>query len=43
LLRGLGLPERLRYEDDGTDYVEIDLSAPQNTSDRTEGASGPQG
>jgi RimJ/RimL family protein N-acetyltransferase len=43
LLRALGLPERLRYEDDGTDYVEIDLSAPQNTSDRTEGASGPQG
>jgi RimJ/RimL family protein N-acetyltransferase len=25
LLRGLGLPERLRYED-GADYVEIDLS-----------------
>ena len=43
LLRALGLPERLRYEEDGTDYVEIDLSAPQNTSDRTEGASGPQG
>jgi ribosomal protein S18 acetylase RimI-like enzyme len=42
LLRGLGLPERLRYED-GTDYVEIDLSPPQNTSDRTGGASGPQG
>jgi GNAT superfamily N-acetyltransferase len=42
LLRGLGLPERLRYED-GTDYVEIDLSPPQNTSDRTAGASGPQG
>ena len=40
LLRGLGLPERLRYED-GTDYVEIDLSSPQNSSDRTEGASGP--
>src|ERR671911_738752 len=31
LLRGLGLPERLRYED-GTDYVEIDLSPPQKTS-----------
>jgi len=43
LLRALGLPERLRYEEDGTDYVEIDLSAPQNTSNRTEGASGPQG
>jgi RimJ/RimL family protein N-acetyltransferase len=42
LLRGLGLPERLRYVD-GTDYVEIDLSPPQNTSDRTAGASGPQG
>jgi RimJ/RimL family protein N-acetyltransferase len=42
LLRGLGLPERLRYED-GTDYVEIDLSPPHNTSDRTAGASGPQG
>ena len=43
LLRGLGLPERLRYEEDGTDYIEIDLSPPQNTSDRTAGASGPQG
>jgi RimJ/RimL family protein N-acetyltransferase len=42
LLRDLGLPERLRYED-GTDYVEIDLSPPQNTSDRTARASGPQG
>jgi ribosomal protein S18 acetylase RimI-like enzyme len=42
LLRGLGLPERLRYVD-GTDYVEIDLSPPQNTSDRTAGDSGPQG
>src|SRR5215218_1389406 len=42
LLRGLGLPERLRYEDDGTDYVEIDLSAPQNTSDRTAGAAAPR-
>jgi len=42
LLRDLGLPERSRYED-GTDYVEIDLSAPQNDSDRTAGASGPQG
>jgi len=28
LLRGLGLPERLRYEEDGTDYIEIDLSPP---------------
>jgi GNAT superfamily N-acetyltransferase len=42
LLRGLGLPERLRYEEDGTDYIEIDLSPPQNASDRTAGASGPQ-
>jgi RimJ/RimL family protein N-acetyltransferase len=41
LLRDLGLPERSRYED-GTDYIEIDLSPPQDTSDRTEGASGPQ-
>jgi GNAT superfamily N-acetyltransferase len=30
LLRNLGLPERLRYED-GTDFIEIDLSPPQNT------------
>ena len=29
LLRGLGLPERLRYEEDGTDFIEIDLSPPQ--------------
>ena len=43
LLRGLGLPERLRYEEDGTDYVEIDLSPPQNTSDRTARTRGPQG
>jgi GNAT superfamily N-acetyltransferase len=43
LLRGLGLPERLRYEEDGTDYIEIDLSPPQNASSRTAGASGPQG
>ena len=42
LLTGLGLPERLRYED-GTDYVEIDLSPPQNTSDRTAETSGPYG
>jgi hypothetical protein len=39
LLRDLNLPERMRYED-GTDYVEIDLSPPQNTPDRTAGASG---
>jgi GNAT superfamily N-acetyltransferase len=43
LLRGLGLPERLRYEEDGTDYIEIDLPPPQHASDRTAGASGPQG
>ena len=44
LFRDLGLPERLRYDyEDGTDYVEIDLSPPQNTSDRTARASGPQG
>jgi hypothetical protein len=42
LFRDLGLPERLRYED-GTDYVEIDLSPPQSTSDRAAGASSPQG
>ena len=42
LLRDLGLPERSRYED-GTDYVEIDLSPPQNASDLTEGTSGPRG
>jgi GNAT superfamily N-acetyltransferase len=42
LLRDLGLPERLRYED-GTDYIEIDLSPPQNASDLTEGTSGPRG
>jgi GNAT superfamily N-acetyltransferase len=42
LLRDLGLPERLRYED-GTDYVEIDLSPPQNASDLTEGTRGPRG
>jgi RimJ/RimL family protein N-acetyltransferase len=41
LLRDLGMPERSRYED-GTDYIEIDLSPPQDTSDRTAGASGPQ-
>jgi GNAT superfamily N-acetyltransferase len=42
LLRGLGLPERLRYKD-GTDYIEIDLSPPQNASDRPAETSGPQG
>ena len=41
LFRDLGLPERLRYED-GTDYVEIDLSPSQKASDRRAGASGPQ-
>jgi RimJ/RimL family protein N-acetyltransferase len=40
LLRDLGLPERLRYED-GVEHVEIDLSPPQDTSDRTAGDSGP--
>ena len=44
LFGDLGLPERVRYDyEDGTDYVEIDLSPPQNASDRTAGASGPQG
>jgi hypothetical protein len=43
LLRSLGLPERLRYEEDGTDYVEIDLPPPENASDRRAEASGPQG
>src|SRR5918998_4843660 len=44
LFRDLGLPERLRYDyEDGSDYVEIALSAPQNTSDRRAGASGSQG
>ncbi len=42
LLRDLNLPERLRYED-GTDYVEIDLSPLQNTPDSAAGASGHQG
>ena len=41
LLRDLGLPERLRYED-GTDFIEIDLSPPQNTSARTAETGGPQ-
>src|ERR671913_851144 len=42
LLRDLNLPERLRYED-GTDFVEIDLSPLQNTPDSAAGASGPHG
>jgi L-amino acid N-acyltransferase YncA len=43
LFKDLGLPERVRYDyEDGTDYVEIDLSPPQDTSDRRAGASGPQ-
>ena len=42
LFRDLGLPERVRYDyEDGTDYVEIELSPPKNASDRTAGASGP--
>jgi GNAT superfamily N-acetyltransferase len=44
LFRDLGLPERVRYDyEDGTDYVEIELSPPQDTSDRTAGVSGPRG
>ena len=44
LFRDLGLPERMRYDyEDGTDYVEIDLSPPQDSSDRTAGVSAPQG
>jgi GNAT superfamily N-acetyltransferase len=42
LLRDLRLPERLRHED-GTDYVEIDLTPPKNASDLTAGTSGPRG
>src|SRR5215210_630348 len=42
LLRDLGLPERSRYED-GTDYIEIDLSPLQDASDRTAGTARPQG
>jgi L-amino acid N-acyltransferase YncA len=34
LFRDLGLPERLRYDyDDRTDYVEIDLSPPQDAAE----------
>ena len=40
--RDLGLPERLRYED-GIEYVEIDLSSPENTSDGAAEVSGPHG
>ena len=40
LFGDLGLPERVRYDyEDGTDYVEIDLPAPQNASDSTADAS----
>jgi GNAT superfamily N-acetyltransferase len=43
LFKDLGLPERLRYDyDDGTDYVEIDLTPVQNATDRRAGTSGPQ-
>jgi GNAT superfamily N-acetyltransferase len=42
LLRDLGLPERLRYED-GIEYVEIDLSPPEDTSDSVAEVSGPHG
>jgi L-amino acid N-acyltransferase YncA len=43
LFNDLGLPERLRYDyDDGTDYVEIDLTPAQNAPDRRAGTSGPQ-
>src|SRR5215213_8295195 len=42
LLRDLGLPEKVRYED-GIEYVEIELSPPQNASNHTAEASGPQG
>jgi GNAT superfamily N-acetyltransferase len=41
LLRDLGLPERLRYED-GIEYVEIDLSPPRNASNHSAEVSGPQ-
>jgi GNAT superfamily N-acetyltransferase len=42
LLRDLGLPERLRYED-GIEYVEIDLSPPENNSASAAEVSGPHG
>jgi GNAT superfamily N-acetyltransferase len=42
LLKDLGLPERLRYED-GIEYVEIDLSPPENTFDSAAEVSGPHG
>jgi hypothetical protein len=41
LLRDLGLPERLRYED-GIEYVEIDLSPPRSPSNHSAEVSGPQ-
>jgi GNAT superfamily N-acetyltransferase len=40
LLRDLALPERLRYED-GIEYVEIDLSPPENNSASAAEVSGP--
>ena len=42
LLRDLGLPERLRYED-GVEYVEIDLCPSENAPDHATGASDPVG
>lgn len=42
LLRDLGLPERLRYED-GIEYVEIDLSPPEKDSASAAETSGPHG
>jgi GNAT superfamily N-acetyltransferase len=42
LLRDLGLPETLRYED-GIEYVEIDLSPRENAPDHPTGASGSVG
>jgi GNAT superfamily N-acetyltransferase len=42
LLRDLALPERLRYED-GIEYVEIDLSPPENNSASAAEVSGPHG
>jgi GNAT superfamily N-acetyltransferase len=42
LLRDLGLPERLRYED-GIEYVEIDLIPFRSTPENATGAGGPQG
>jgi GNAT superfamily N-acetyltransferase len=42
LLRDLGLPERLRY-DDGIEYVEIDLIPFGSTPDNAAGAGAPRG